>query len=112
MIRGITVTLCARTQSGTDAFNRPTYSETEESVDNVIAYPATSEDVISEQNLAGKHLEYYLCVPKDDKHTWTGQKVKFFGQTWRVYSYPEEWIEANNPTAWNRRYKCERYKDD
>lgn len=109
MIQGITVKLCSRTQTGTDAFNRPTYSETEVNVKNVLVYPATSEDIISEQNLNGKHLEYYLCVPKGDTHVWTDQNVKFLGQTWKVYGYPEEWIDANVKSTWNRRYKCERY---
>ena len=112
MIRGITVTLCVRYQAGTDAFNRPIYTEVEEAVNNVLVYPAASEDVVSEQNLSGKHLEYYLCVPKGDNHTWTDRNVKFFGQTWKVFGFPEEWIDANNPSVWNRRYKCERYKDD
>ena len=109
MIQGITVKLCVRTQTGTDAFNRPKYSETETEVKNVLVYPATSEDIISEQNLSGKHLEYYLCVPKGDAHVWEDQNVIFLGQTWKVYGYPEEWIDANNPSKWNRRYKCERY---
>lgn len=112
MIRGITVTLCERTQTGIDDFNRPIYTEVETDVDNVLVYPASSEDVVSDQNLSGKHLEYYLCVPKGDAHTWTDRNVKFFGQTWNVYGFPEEWIDANNPSVWNKRYKCERYKDD
>ena len=112
MIKGITITLLTRIQTGIDDFNRPIYSDAEENVSNVLVYPAASEDVISEQNLTGKHLEYYLCAPKGDEHQWTGQKVKFFGCTWTVYSYPEEWIDANNPSAWNKRFKCERYRDD
>ena len=112
MIQGITVTLCTRNMnsSGTDAFNRPVYVETEVQVPNVLVYPATSEDITAELNLNGKHLEFYLCVPKGDTHTWTDRNVKFFGETWKVYSLPEEWIDANNPSIWNRRYKCERYK--
>lgn len=109
MIRGITVTLLERTQVGVDGFNHPVYSESETPVNNVLVYPATSEDVISEMNLTGKHLEYYLCVLKGDNHEWTDHYVRFFSQTWHVYSLPEEWIDTNNPSAWNKRYKCERY---
>ena len=111
MIKGITVKLCVRhqTSAGTDAFNRPVYTETEESVNNVLVYPATSEDITNELNLTGKHLEYYLCLPKGDTHTWTDRNVKFFGATWKVYGFAEEWIDANNPSLWNKRYKCERY---
>lgn len=109
MIHGITVELLERTQTGTDGFNRPVYSEAETPVKNILVYPATSEDVISEQNLNGKHLDYYLCVPKGDAHVWTDRRVRFFGKTWNVYSFPEEWIDENNPSVWNKRYKCERY---
>ena len=109
MIKGITVTLSERTQSGKDAFNRPTYTEKDTDVENVLVYPASSEDIVSEQNLYGKYLEYYLCVPKEDTHVWTDQNVKFFGGTWKVYGYAEEWIDANNPSIWDKRYKCERY---
>jgi hypothetical protein len=109
MIKGITVTLSERTQSGTDAFNRPTYTEKDTDVEDVLVYPASSEDIVSEKNLYGKHLKYYLCVPKGDTHVWTDQNVKFFGETWKVYGYAEEWIDANNPSIWNKRYKCERY---
>jgi hypothetical protein len=109
MIQGITVELLERIQTGTDGFNRPVYSEVTTPVKNILVYPAASEDIISEQNLNGKHLEYYLCVPKDDAHVWTDQRVRFFGETWTVYSFPEEWIDTNNPSVWNKRYKCERY---
>jgi hypothetical protein len=109
MIQGITVILCERTQTGTDGFNRPVYAETETAVSNVLVYPATSEDIISEMNLTGKHLEFYLCLPKSDEHEWADRNVKFFGATWKVYGFPEEWIDANNPSVWNKRYKVERY---
>ena len=109
MIRGIKVKLCERTQTGTDSFNRPVYSESEIEIGNILVYPASSEDIVSELNLTGKHLDYYLCVPKGDTHVWEDCNVKFFGQTWKVYGYPEEWIDENNPSIWNRRYKCERY---
>lgn len=112
MIQGITVTLLEQTQTGVDGFNHPVYTEIAKHVKDALVYPATSEDVISELNLSGKHLEYYLCVPKGDNHDWTDHNVQFFSQTWHVFSLPEEWIDVNNPSKWNRRYKCERYNED
>lgn len=109
MINGITVTLIERTQTGVDGFNHPVYSTVETEVNNVLVYPATSDDVISELNLTGKHLQYYLCVPKGDQHEWTDRNVQFFSETWHVYNLPEAWIDANNPSTWNKRYKVERY---
>ena len=109
MIDGIAVTLFEKVRTGTDTFNRPVYTEEGITVDDILVYPATSEEVVSELNLTGKHLEYYLCAPKGDEHEWEDRDVLFFGQRWHVYGYPEEWIDSNNPARWNRRYKCERY---
>jgi len=110
MIKGITVTLYERTQSGTDAFNRPEYTETETTVDNVLVAPVSSDAVVDEMNLSGKKLVYYLMVPKGDNHTWQDRRVSFYGETWRVFDCAEEWIGENTPGAWNRRYKVERYE--
>lgn len=110
MIKGITVTLYERTASGTDAFNRPTYTETATGVDNVLVAPASSDAIINELNLSGKKLVYYLMVPKTDEHDWADCRVRFYGADWHVYDIAEEWVRANTPGAWNRRYKVERYE--
>lgn len=110
MIKGITVVIHERTQSGVDAFNRPTYTESDTSVDNVLVVPASSDAIINELNLSGKKLVYLLMVPKSDDHDWSGCRVSFFGEDWHVYDIAEEWIDVNVPGAWNRRYKVERYE--
>lgn len=110
MIKGITVTLYERTQSGTDEFNRPEYTETATTVSNVIVAPVTSDAVVNELNLSGKKLVYYLMIPKTDSHEWQNCRVSFYGEDWHVFDVAEEWISANVPGAWNRRYKVERYE--
>ena len=77
MIRGISVTLYERTQTGTDAFSAPVFRET--------------------------------CLPKGDTHRWDDCRVDFFGQSWRVYTPPREYIEAQLPLDWNRKVRVERY---
>lgn len=109
MINGITVTLTQRTQSGVDGFNRPTYTETTVDVDNVIVGPAGTNAVVNDLQLYGKHLAYELYIPKDDDNDWTDTTVQFFGQTFRTYGMPEQWIEDNLPLGWNKRVKVERY---
>ena len=115
MIKGITVTLYVKSvPSGTDdvsfdEFNRPIFNETPVSVANVVVAPASSDAVINELSLSGKKLVYYLMIPKGDTHTWTDCRVSFFGADWRVFDYPEEWVDANVPGSWNRRVKVERY---
>lgn len=109
MIKGISVLLYEKTASGTDEFNRTVYTESPEFVDNVVVAPVTSEAVINELSITGKHLAYYLMIPKGDYHVWEDCRVNFYGQDWHVFGYPEEWIDANTPGAWNKRYKVERY---
>ena len=45
-IKGITVTLYEQTQTGTDAFNDPIYTETAINVDNVLVYPSTQTEIL------------------------------------------------------------------
>ena len=47
-IKGITVTLHSRTDTGKrDAFNHPVYEEKAEEIENVLVSPITSEDILS-----------------------------------------------------------------
>jgi hypothetical protein len=108
MIKGITVTLHVKAQSGTDGFNRPITTTEDVEVDNVLVGEPSSEDIIGELNLSGKKLAYTLAIPKGDENTWAGNTVDFFGETFRVIGEPTQGIEANIPLAWNKKVKVER----
>lgn len=110
MIKGITVTLYERTQTGVDALNAPVYTETPVNVANVLVTPSSAEDVVDDMQLYGRRSEYELSIPKGDTHEWTGNRVEFFGQAFRVFTPAREWIEENVPLAWNKKYKVERYE--
>lgn len=109
MIKGITVLLTVREQSGIDDFNRPTYTDSVIAVDDILVGPAGTEAVVNDLQLYGKHLAYELYIPKDDDNDWTDTTVQFFGQTFRTYGMPEQWIGDNVPLGWNKRVKVERY---
>lgn len=109
MIKGITVTLYERSQTGTDAFNAPTYTETPVAVKNVLVSPVTNEDVIDALNLYGKHAIYELCLPKGDAHDWQDCRVDFFGKSFRTFGSGKEYIEANVPLCWNKKVLVEAY---
>lgn len=110
-MKGITITLYDRTQSGTDALNHPVYTETAVSVDNVLVAPVSSTELTEIYNLTGRRAEYQLAIPKGDSHDWTaGKKVGFFGQTWRIIAMPEEGIEKLIPLSWNKKVRVERYE--
>ena len=108
-IRGITVILYGRVQIGTDDFHAPVYSETPVTVDNVLVYPVSTQDIITDFQLYGKRAEYELCIPKEDSHTWEDRVVEFFCQKWHTFGIPQQWQESQLPLAWNKRVKVERY---
>ena len=110
-MRGITVTLYDRTQTGVDALNHPVYTENAVNVDNVLVAPAVSAEVLEPYNLDGRRGEYIMAIPKGDTHEWTaGKKVGFFGAEWRIIELPEEGIEWLIPLDWNKKVRVERYE--
>lgn len=110
-MRGITVTLYEKVQTGTDALNHPTYRETAVSVDNVLVAPIGTTELMEIYSLTGRRAEYHLAIPKGDTHSWAaGSKVEFFGKSWRIIAMPEEGIEKLIPLSWNKKIKVERYE--
>ena len=109
-MKGMTVILLERTQTATDAFNRPTYTETETAVENVLVAPAESggQELPDQLNLTGRRAVYTLAIPKGDNHHWEGKRVRFFGETWQVIGIPTEGIEDLIPLQWNRKVQVYR----
>ena len=110
-MRGITVTLYDRTQTVTDALNKPVYTETPVTVDNVLVAPSSMVEVLEQFSLDGRRGEYVMAIPKGDTHEWiSGKKVSFFGVDWRIIEMPEEGIEWLIPLGWNKKVRVERYE--
>ena len=110
-MKGITVTLYERTQTGTDELNHPTYAETATLIDNVLVAPVSSAEYLEIYNLTGRKAVYQMAIPKGDTHEWTaGTRVDFFGQTWRIIAMPEEGIEKLMPLSWNKKVRVEKYE--
>ena len=109
MLKGITIQLINKVQTGTDPFNKPIYGEVEENVDNVLVAPVGSTEALETLNLTGKKAVYTLAIPKGDSHKWEGQKVRFFGETWQVIQFSTEGIEDLIPLQWNKKVTVERY---
>lgn len=108
-IKGIQVTLYTQTETSTDPFGAPIYSETAVTVDDVLVAPASATEVLDTVNLYGKKAVYTLAIPKGDTHTWADKKVEFFGQAWHVFGIEQEGIEENIPLRWNKKVLVERY---
>lgn len=109
-MRGVTIILYDKVQTGVDAFNRPVYEDVATTVDNVLIGEPTTEDIINELNLTGKHLAYTLAIPKGDAHEWNDRKVEFFGEAFHTYGEPTQGIEHLIPLSWNKKVKVERYE--
>lgn len=109
-IRGITVTLYTEVKSGTDAFNRPTYTKTPVEVDNVLVAPVTTSETLDTVNLTGKKAVYTLAIPKGDTHDWKDKKVEFFGDTFKTFGEPLRGIDDLIPLGWNTKIQVERYE--
>ena len=105
---GATVVLHVRTQTGVDSFNAPIFSETTESVDNVLIGQPTTEEIDSTLSLYGKKIEYMLGIPKGDVHDWEDTIVEFWGQRYRTFGMTIQGIEANIPTPWHKKVRVER----
>lgn len=108
-IHGIRVTLINEVIAGYDSLGNAIYTETETPVDNVLIAPTGTQEVIDNLSLYGKKSVYQIAIPKGDTHTWVDQKVRFFGQTWRVFGDVVEGIEDMIPLGWNAKYNVERY---
>lgn len=109
-IKGITVTLYEQTQTGTDAFNDPIYTETAINVDNVLVYPSTQTEILETVNLYSRKAVYTLGIPKGDTHNWENRRIDFFGQSWRSFGIPSQGIEDMIPLDWNMKVTVERYE--
>lgn len=109
-IKGITILLISHEKIGEDPFGAPIYEEAETEVENVLVAPTSSDDIINQLNLHGKKAVYTLAIPKGDTHTWENQKVRFFGQTWRVFGKPLQGIDGIIPLEWNKKVTVEAYE--
>lgn len=110
LIKGITIQLYQKTQSSTDGFGTPIYTETPIDVANVLIRPVSEEDAAETLNLTGKKIVYELCIPKGDSNEWTDRKVGFFGDYFRTVGIPIELIESMVPLDWNKKVKVERFE--
>ena len=108
-MRGVTVYLHVKTESGTDAFGAPIYVDEVIPVDNVLIGEPSSDQALEDLNLYGKRLAYVLAIPKGDDNVWTDTKVEFFGETFRTYGEPTQGIEDLIPLSWNKKVRVERY---
>lgn len=113
-MRGTTVTLYEKKESSADPFGNAVYTETPVQVDGVLVGEPTTDDITSSTMLYGKVIRYMLGIPKGDSHTWEDSRIEWtdaYGTLHRVRSFgvPITGIEANIPTRWHKKVRCEDY---
>lgn len=111
-MRGMTVTLYEKTQTGTDPFGAPVYSEEAVPVDNVLIGTPSTDDITTTTSLYGKRIDYMLGIPKGDTHDWKDKKVSWvdaYGteHVVQTFGFPITGVEANIPGPWHMKVRCE-----
>lgn len=108
-MKGTTVQLVQKTQTSTDPFGAPVYSELLVDVPDVLVGSPTTDDVTDSLNLYGKKIEYMLGIPKGDTHDWIDTEVIIWGNRYRTFGYPITGEQANIPLRWGQNVRVERY---
>ena len=107
-MKGVTVTLHVRTQTGNDSFGNPTFTDSAKTVANVLIGQPTTEEIASSIELYGKKIEYMLGIPKGNTDDWEDTVVEFWGHSYRTFGFTIQGIEENIPTPWHRKVRVER----
>ena len=110
VIKGIQIILYTQTEAGTDAFNRPIYTETPVTVNNVLVGRPSEDEVLDTLNLTGRKVEYILGIPKGDTHDWEDKTIEFWGQKFRKIGMPVTGIQELIPMDWGQNVRVERYE--
>lgn len=110
LIKGMTVTLINKTETGRDPFGHPVFEEKEITVNNVIVAPTLSDEIVNNLNLYGKKASYTLGIPKGDTNIWEDQEVRFFGQRWRVFGKVITGMKHMIPLDWSKKVLVEAYE--
>ena len=114
MIKGITVYIHEPTVVDEDPFGAPVVRESIIPVKNVLVGEPSTDDITTSTNLYGKRISYMLGIPKGDTNEWKDRTVSWsdaYGQTHTVKTFgePITGIEANIPTKWHKKVRCEEY---
>ena len=108
----MSVILYEKTKTGVDSLNRPVYTETPVTVNNVVVGVPSSDDIVSDQTLSDKKIAYTLAIPRNDDHAWENKTVEFYGRKWRTVGIATQYIDgfmgADYP--WNKKIGVEAYE--
>lgn len=110
-MKGVTVTLKKKTQTGVDGFGQPTYSTTDVEVSDVLIGEPSTSDIENALTMYGKRVAYTLAIPKGDTNDWYKAEVTLpapWSATFNVIGDATMGIEENIPLRWNKKVHLER----
>lgn len=111
-MKGVTIQLIQKTETGVNALNEPIYEEEIAEVSNVLVGEPSSDEIANNMSLYGKMTKYVLAIPKGDTHIWEDTEIILpepFAGKYKTIGYPTAGIEANIPLSWNKKVMVERY---
>ena len=112
-MKGITVILTVKEQTGTDGFGQPVYKETPKEVSDVLVGEPSTIDVETNLTMYGKKVAYTLAIPKGNTDSWEDTKVTLpapFEGTYQTIGSAIAGIEENLPLRWNKKVHLERFE--
>lgn len=108
-MKGTTVKLVKKTQTSTDAFGAPIFTEELIDVADVLVGQPSTEDVTNSLQLYGKRIAYTLGIPKGDANNWIDADVYIWGDKYHTIGYPVTGEQENIPLRWGSNVHVERY---
>lgn len=113
-MKGQTVLLYTNTQTGTNRFGEPVFTETAEPVENVLIGEPSTDDITTSTQLFGKTIQFMLGIPKGDTHNWEDKHISWtdaYGRTIHVksFGYMITGIESNIPGPWHGKVRVAAY---
>ena len=101
LIKGQTITLYSKTQTGSDPFGQAVYEETPVEVSNVLIAPIGADAAPKQDGLQNALEAYEIHIPKGDTNVWEDCRVSFWGKTFRAVGAVKRYMDENTPTRWH-----------
>ena len=108
-MKGMTVQLVKKTQTGTDPFGMPIEKEEVIDVPDCLVGQPTTDEIAATMEMYGKQIAYVVGVPKGDTNSWVDTEVIIWGERFRTIGFPQTGIMENVPLRWGKNVKVERY---
>lgn len=100
-MKGESVTVISRVETGRDPGNAPIYGDVETIVDDVLVAPGPRSDVIESNRPEGVKIAWTLHFPKTFSGSLRGARISVRGQkALSVVGDPQPYTAANTPTRW------------